>query len=75
MRALARISSDLVRCVEGAPLLNTWGDSGQDCLVICKCVVALMVACRDVCEVICAKDDAVERKGSSMRDVADIVGW
>jgi hypothetical protein len=43
--------------------------------VISKYVVAPMVACRGVCEEIRVRDDAVQPKGSSMRDVADIVGW
>ena len=51
------------------------GDNGQGCLVICKCVGAPMVACRDVCEEIRARGDAVQLEGSSMRDVADFVGW
>jgi hypothetical protein len=43
--------------------------------VISKCVVAPMVACRGVCEEIRVRDDAVQPEGSSMRDVANIVGW
>jgi hypothetical protein len=34
-----------------------------------------MVACQDVCEVVHVRGDAVQPEGSSMRDVADIVGW
>lgn len=75
MRALAQIFSDLAGCVEGAPLLQHVGRQWTSCLVICKCVVAPMVACRGVCEVIRARGDAVRPKGSSVRDVADIVSW
>jgi hypothetical protein len=39
------------------------------------CVMATMVACRGVCQEVRARDDAVQPEGSSMRDVADIVGW
>jgi hypothetical protein len=75
MRALARISSDLVGCVKGAPLPQHVGDSGQGCLVISKYVVAPMVACQDVCKEIRVRDNAVQLKGSSMQDVADFVRW
>jgi hypothetical protein len=43
--------------------------------VICKYVVASMVACQDVCEVVRVRGDAVQPESSLMRDVADIVGW
>jgi hypothetical protein len=43
--------------------------------VICKYVVAPMVACQDVCEVVRVRGDAVQPEDSSLRDVADIVGW
>jgi hypothetical protein len=77
MRALAPISSDLVGCVEGAPLLQTQADGeiGRGCLMIRKYVLAPMVACQGVCEVTLVRGDAVQRKGSSMRGVADVVGW
>jgi hypothetical protein len=77
MRALARISSDLVGLCQRGPIPSTQGggDSGRGCLVISKCVVAPMVACRGVCEEIRVRDDAVQPEGSSMRDVANIVGW
>ena len=54
---------------------NGGGDSGQGCLVISKYFVAPMVACRGVCEEIRVRGDAVQPEGSSMRDVADFVGW
>ena len=77
MRALARISSDLVGLCQRGPIPSTQGggDSGQGCLVISKYVLAPMVACRGVCEEIRVRDDAVRPEGSSMRDVADFVGW
>ena len=42
--------------------------------MIYKYVVAPMVACQDVCEDVRVGGDAVQPEGSSMRDVADIVG-
>jgi hypothetical protein len=38
-------------------------------------VLASAVACQDVCDKILERGDAVQPKGSSVRDVADIVGW
>ena len=76
MRALTQISSDLVGCLEGGPLLqHKGGDSGQGCLMIHKYVVAPIIACQIFCEVIRVKDDAIQPEGSSMRDVANIVDW
>jgi hypothetical protein len=43
--------------------------------VISKYVLASMVACRGVCEEIRVRDNAVRPEASSIRDVADIVGW
>jgi hypothetical protein len=43
--------------------------------MIRKYVSAPMVACQGVCEVTLVRGDAVQRKGSSMRGVADVVGW
>jgi hypothetical protein len=77
MRALARTSSDLVRLYQKGPIPSTLGggDSGRGCLVISKYVLAPMVAWQGVCEEIRVRDDAVPPEGSSIRDVADIVGW
>ena len=61
--------------LKGHHSLNTWGDSGRGYPVISKYVVALMVACRDVCEEIRVRDDAVQPEGLLMRDVADFIGW
>ena len=43
--------------------------------MIHKYVVAPIVACRGIYEVIRVRDDTVQTEGSLMRDVADIVGW
>jgi hypothetical protein len=43
--------------------------------VISKYVVAPTVAFWGVCEEIRVRSEAVQPEGSSMRDVADIVGW
>jgi hypothetical protein len=67
------ISSDLVRCIKGDHSCNTWGDSGQGCLVICKYRSSTNGSMPGVCEVVRVRDDTVQLEGSSMRDVADIV--
>lgn len=57
---------------------NAWRDKDEWLaagLMIRKYVVALMVTCRGACEEIRMRDDAVQPEGSSMRDVANIVGW
>ena len=71
------MSSDLVGlCQRGTtPLTQGGGDSGRGCLMIHKYVVAPMVACQGVCEEIRVGDDAVQPKGLSMQDVADIINW
>ena len=76
MRALARISSDLVGCVEGAPLLRhgvgaTVDEAVSMTIVLCGTDSSMP----GVCEVIRVRGDAVQSEGSSMWDVANIVGW
>ena len=65
MRALARISSDLVGCVEGA----TVDEAGCVTAVLCGTNRSMP----GVCELIRVRGDAVRPEGSSMRDVANVV--
>jgi hypothetical protein len=75
MRAPTQVSSDLVGCVEGAPLPQhverQWTRLSGD-LYVCGGTYGSMPG---VCEDVRVGGDAVQPKGSSMRDVADIVGW
>ena len=55
----ANLFRTLSGVLKGDHSLNTWGDSGRGCLVICRCFVAPIVACRNVCEVIRRRGNAV----------------
>src|SRR2546421_11217825 len=75
MRAPTQISSDLVVCVEGGPVLLHrvgGGDSGQGCL----CTAVLFGIDHSMPGVwcsICVGGDAVLFDGSSIGDVANVV--